>query len=112
VDEFGILLMCDVGDKRVYQTVDHLKNLYVLMHRFIRAQEDIERAGKGACSPTLRDNAQDARNNLFNMLSSAPGAETYAAIKALAKEHPEPSYRKLMVRRARERAIADADEAA
>jgi hypothetical protein len=48
--------------------------------------------------------------SLFNLLSSEPGAETYAAIKALEKEHPEPSYRQWMAKRARERAIADADE--
>lgn len=113
--QFIVALLGDrhgTGNKSgAYRTADHLKSLYVLMHRFIRAREDIERAGKGAYSPTLRDNAQDARNNLFNMLSSVPGPETYAAIKALAKEHPEPGYRKWMVRRARERAIADADEA-
>jgi hypothetical protein len=93
-----------------FKTADHLKNLYILMHRFIKAKEDIERAGKGVYSPTLRDNAQDARNNLFSLLSSVPGPDTYAAIKALEKEHPEPSYRRWMAKRARERAIEDADE--
>lgn len=93
-----------------YKTATHLKNLYVLMHRFVKAEDDIERAGKGVYSPTLRDNAQDARNNLFNLLSSVPGPETYAAIKALEEEHPEPSYRRWMGKRARERAIQDADE--
>lgn len=113
--QFIVALLGDrhgTGNKSgAYRTAEHLKSLYVLMHRFIRAKEDIDRAGKGAYSPNLRDNAQDARNNLFNMLSSVPGPETYAAIKALAEEHPEPSYRKWMARRARERAIADADEA-
>lgn len=113
--QFIVALLGDrhgTGNKSgAYRTAEHLKSLYVLMHRFIRAKEDINRAGKGAYSPNLRDNAQDARNNLFNMLSSVPGPETYAAIKALAEEHPEPNYRKWMARRARERAIADADEA-
>ena len=93
-----------------FRTASYLKSLYVLMHRYIRAADDIDRAGKGVYSPALRDNAQDARNNLFNMLSSVPGPETYAAIKALEQEHPEPSYRRWMARRARERAITDADE--
>lgn len=113
--QFIVALLGDrhgTGSKSgAYRTAEHLKSLYVLMHRFIRAKEDIDRAGKGVYSPNLRDNAQDARNNLFNLLSSVPGPETYAAIKALAEEHPEPSYRKWMARRARERAIADADEA-
>lgn len=93
-----------------FKTAVHLKRLYVLMHRFIKASDDINRANGGVYSPELRDNAQDARNNLFNLLSSEPGADTYAAIKALEMEHPEPSYRQWMAKRARERAIAGADE--
>jgi hypothetical protein len=93
-----------------FKTAAHLKSLYVLMHRFIKASDDFNRANGGVYSPTLRDNAQDARNNLFNLLSSEPGADAYAAIKALEKDHPAPSYRHWMAKRARERAIADADE--
>jgi hypothetical protein len=80
------------------------------MHRFIRVAEDIERAGKGVYLPTLRDNAQEARNTLFNMLVEVPGPDAYAAIKALEAEHPEPGYRRWMAVRARERATMDADE--
>lgn len=93
-----------------YRNAQNLKTLYVLMHRYICVADDIERAGKGVYSPTLRDNAQNARNTLFNMLASAPGAEAYAAIKELEQEHPEPEYRRWMARRARERATIDADE--
>ena len=93
-----------------FKTPAHLKSLYVLMHRFIKASDDINRANGGVYSPIIRDDAQDARNNLFNLLSSQPGAETYAAIKELEKDHPEPSYRQWMAKRARERAITDADE--
>jgi hypothetical protein len=93
-----------------FKTALHLKDLYVLMHRYIKASDDLNRANGGVYSPTLRDNAQDARNNLFNLLSAEPGADTYAAIKALEEDHPEPSYRQWMAKRARERAIADADE--
>ena len=95
-----------------YRNAQDLKTLYILMHRFIRVAEDIERAGKGVYSPTLRDNAQDARNTLFNMLVEVPGPEAYAAIKALEAEHPEPGYRRWMAVRARERATMDADEPA
>ncbi|MES2493698.1 MAG: hypothetical protein V4579_10515 [Pseudomonadota bacterium] len=108
-----------VGDRHgtgnrtgAFKTPAHLKSLYVLMHRFIRTSDDIDRANGNVYSPARRDNAQDARNQLFNLLSSQPGAETYAAIKALEKDHPEPSYRHWMAKRARERAIADADEPA
>ncbi len=95
---------------RAYRNVWDLKVLYILMHRYIRAAEDIERANKGVYSPTLRDNAQHARNTLFDMLATLPGAEAYSAIKALGEEHPDPEHRRWMARRARERATADADE--
>lgn len=93
-----------------YRNARDLKTLYMLMHRYIRTTDDIERSGKGVYTPTLRDNAQEARNTLFNMLAAVPGAEAYAAIKALEEEHPEPDYRRWMARRARERAAIDADE--
>lgn len=93
-----------------YRTAEHLKALYVLMHRHIRIAEDIERAGKGAYSPTTRDDAQDARNTLFNMLVEVPGPDAYAAMKTLELDHPEPDYRNWMAVRARQRATRDADE--
>lgn len=95
-----------------YRNAHDLKTLYVLMHCYIRVADDIERAGKGVYSPMLRDDAQEARNRLFNMLVEVPGPEAYAAIKALEAEHPEPGYRRWMGVRARERATADGDEPA
>jgi hypothetical protein len=95
-----------------YRNASDLKKLYTLMHRYIRVANDIERAGHGVYSPTLRDNAQDARNSLFNMLVAVPGADAYAAIKALESDHPEPEYRRAMAVRAYERATMDADEPA
>jgi hypothetical protein len=95
-----------------YRNAKDLKALYILMHRFICVADDIERANRGVYSPTLRDNAQEARNALFNMLFEVPGTEAYAAIKALEAEHPEPRYRRWMALRARERATMDADEPA
>lgn len=93
-----------------YRNAHDLKTLYVLMHRCIRVAEDIERAGKGVYSPTTRDNAQEARNTLFNMLTEVPGPDAYAAMKALEQDHPEPEYRSWMAVRARQRATQDADE--
>lgn len=95
-----------------FREAAHLKALYVLMHRYIVAEHDIQRANTGVYSPVLRDDAQEARNRLFNMLAEIPGQESYEAIAALANEHPSPTYRSWMSVRARERAIADADEPA
>ena len=93
-----------------YRNAHDLKTLYVLMHCYIRVAEDIDRAGKGVYSLTTRDKAQDARNALFNMLTEVPGAEAYAAMKALEHDHPVPEYRSWMAKRARQRATQDADE--
>lgn len=114
--QFAVALLGDRhgGGARTgaYRNAKDLKALYILMHHFIRVAEDIERANKGAYSPTLRDDAQHARDRLFNMLVETPGPEGYAAIKALEAEHPEPKYRRWMAVRARDRATMDADEPA
>jgi len=92
-----------------YRTAQNLKSLYVLMHRYIRTQDDIERAGKGVYSPVLRDDAQEARNLLFNQLSEIPGKATYTMLLELAEDHPDDAYRSWMKIRARTRAVADSD---
>lgn len=93
-----------------YRNARDLKRLYLLMLRHIRFEEDIDRVGGGVYSPTLRDNAQDGRDKLFNMIVEVPDAEAYVVIKELAAEHPNPDYRRWMAKRARERATQDADE--
>lgn len=92
-----------------FRDVKHLKALYVLMHRHIRVQDDIERAGKGVYSPGLRDDAQDCRNALFNQLSEIPGKETFVALTELARDHPDAKYRPWMRKLAYKRAEEDAD---
>lgn len=93
----------------LYRTPKHLKELYVLMHHYIPATEDIDRTGGGVFSPGLRDDAQDARNNLFNLLSAIPGKTSYTLIKKLEEEHPDTSYRPWMAKRAYKRAEEDGD---
>lgn len=92
-----------------YRTAKHLERLYVLMHRYIRTADDIERAGKGVYSPGLRDDAQDGRNALFTMLSDIPGKATYLALRNLMHSHPNVDARSWMGTLARRRAEADGD---
>lgn len=92
-----------------YRTARWLKSLYVLMHRYVRTEDDIERAGKGVYSPVLRDDAQEGRNLLFSQLSEIPGKTTYTMLVELAEDHPDETYRSWMRIRARMRAIADSD---
>jgi hypothetical protein len=95
-----------------YRSAPALKHLYVLMHRHIRASEDIERAGAGVYSPVLRDDAQDGRNSIFNLLADIPGKDTYTALTELTRDHPNKSSRTWMGRLAYRRAEADGDLAA
>lgn len=87
----------------------HLRTLYALMHKHIRVAEDINRANGGVYSPSIRDDAQDARSRLFSILAEIPGEHTYREILKLAADHPEPGYRAHMRRQARSRAIEDSD---
>ena len=92
-----------------FRTAEHLKSLYVLMHRYILAKKDINRADGGVYSPELRDDAQDARNRLFKLLSETPGKASYTVIKQLIHEHPDPDYRSWMAKQAYKRAEEDGD---
>ena len=90
-------------------TPRYLKELYILVHRYVKPEDDINRAGGGVFSPGLRDDAQDARNSLFSLLSDLPGKATYIAMKELELEHPEPKYRPWVAKKAFKRAESDGD---
>ena len=92
-----------------YKSPKHLKNLYLLMHKYIKVEEDIDRAGKGAYWPELRDHAQRARSSLYYMLANIQGKEAYSALVEVAKEYPEKTFRSVFMYRAKERAENDAD---
>ncbi|MBL8264196.1 MAG: hypothetical protein JNM58_17430 [Xanthomonadaceae bacterium] len=97
--------------REAYRTVAHMKALYLLMHRYIRESEDIDRANQGAYSPVLRDDAQDARNALISFIKETPGKEAYLAMMEISAAHPSEQSRPWMAYRAKEKAIADADMA-
>jgi hypothetical protein len=92
-----------------FRTPEHLKDLYTLMHHYIREKEDIQRAGTGVYSPGLRDDAQEARSHLFALLKEIPGKEAYLALMELGQLHPEPSSRAWMIHHAKTKAELDAD---
>ncbi|MDH1932679.1 hypothetical protein [Pseudomonas sp. GD03696] len=92
-----------------FHTPTLLKELYVLMHRRVRAKDDINRANTGVYSPTLRDDAQDARERLFALLCELGTETTYRTILELAVEHPDPRYRVYMRSEARRRATVDGE---
>ncbi len=92
-----------------YRTVGHMKTLYLLMARYIREEDDIERAGKGVYSPGLRDDAQDARNALFTFIRETPGKEAYLALMEMERAHPAVKSRPWMGFHAKTKATLDAD---
>ncbi|MBA8801689.1 hypothetical protein FHW77_005446, partial [Agrobacterium sp. RC10-4-1] len=92
-----------------YKNARHLRQLYFVLHENIKRKDDIERAGKGVYSPGIRDDAQDARNTVFKLLSEIPGKETYLALKEIAENYPEIEARAWMMTHAVGRAIQDSD---
>lgn len=98
--------------RQAYRTVEHMKTLYLLMLRYIREKEDIQRAGKGVYSPGIRDNAQDARNALFAFIRETPGKDAFLALVEMARAHPEEDSRHWMNLHAKTKAAIDTDIAA
>lgn len=98
-----------VAVRQAFKTQEYLKLLYLLMHQHIRLKEDINRAGTGAYSPGLRDDAQDARNSLFELLNKIPGKEAFLALKDIAEAYPEESSRPWMMHYAKTKAERDGD---
>ncbi|MCG9542313.1 hypothetical protein L1D37_00815 [Vibrio sp. Isolate33] len=92
-----------------FRTAEHLKSLYSLMHSYVKVEDDIDRTSGKVFSPELRDDAQDARDRLFNLLSEIPGKESYTAIKQLIHDHPNPDYRPWMAKQAYKHAEKDGD---
>jgi hypothetical protein len=92
-----------------YRTPAVLKRLYLLVHQHVRADEDIDRSGKGVYSPGLRDDAQDAREYLVRLLQDIPGPESFLALRSLSEDHPQASHRPWLARYALARAQADSE---
>jgi CHAT domain len=94
---------------QAFLTPDYLKSLYLLMHEYIRTEEDINRADMGVYTPELRDNAQDARNSLLNLLKEIPGEESFLALTDIATRHPSETSRPWIMLHAKTRAEQDGD---
>ena len=77
------------GDYMDYQQVDILLPLIKLMYVHIKSSEDIHHRDGKVFSPVLRDNAQDGRSRLGEILRKIPGKPTYLALMDLSKNHPD-----------------------
>jgi len=93
--------------RQSFKMPEYLKSLYLLMYKYIRSEEDINRVGTGAYSPGLRDNAQDARSDLLNLLNQIPGKESFLALEDIARLHPEKNVRPWILLQAKAKAEKD-----
>jgi len=98
--------------RQCFREVKYLKALYLLMHKYVREEDDIDRAGKGVYSPGLRDDAQDARHALFSFIYETPGKEAFLAMMDISRAHPVQAARPWIANSAREKATQDADGSA
>lgn len=98
--------------RQAFRTPAVLKRLYILVHEHVRSGEDVKRENTGVYSPSLRDNAQDARERLVNFLSEIPGRDAYLALNEIAENHPETSARPWFLIRARTKAEVDSERPA
>lgn len=88
VDQFAVNGRAGRG---VIRAAKYLKQLYLIIHRYIKTEDDIDRSNGGVYSPTLRDNAQDSRYLIFQYLSEIANSESYHAIKELANQESNQS---------------------
>jgi hypothetical protein len=100
------------GVRQAYVTPKHLKELFLLMQAYIREEDDIHRAGSGAYWVGPRDDAQYAREALFNQLKGIPGKEAFVALDEIAKQHPKAQSKPWFASYAKTKAEQDADGAA
>jgi len=95
--------------RQAYREVEYMKQLYLLMHGYVRQEDDIDRTGKGVYSPGLRDDAQNARNALVSFIRETPGKEAFLALIDISRAHPDETARPWMAFHAKEKATLDAD---
>ncbi len=77
-----------IGSRDGFKVPEYLQILHLLMHKYIRAEDDIRRAGTGVYSPGLRDFAQNARDQILNLLNQVPGKATFLALNNIAINCP------------------------
>jgi hypothetical protein len=99
----------EVQVRDAFKSPKYLKSIYLLMHNYIRRDEDIDRTESGTYTPNLRDNAQEARNRLFGLLKEVRGKESYLAIKEIARLHPDETNRSWLTQVAKNKAEQDGD---
>ncbi|WP_072055492.1 NACHT domain-containing protein [Aliivibrio fischeri] len=99
-----------IADRTSYHEVSHLVTMHRVMYKYIKEEDDIDRT-EGVCySPTIRDNAQYARDGLLSIIKGIPGEESYSALRNIAdSKKNKPWVKSWIDRMALERATQDGD---
>jgi len=69
-----------------YLAPNHLRRFIPLVYQYVRPADDIDRLGKGAYSPTTRDEAQSFRDGLLDRLAQIESSNAAQALLELASE--------------------------
>ena len=93
---------------RDYSKVGILRELIRLAHDYIRPEDDNKRLNRGVYSPDERDDAEAARDQLFNQLQQIPGKEAFDAIQEIAQYWSRKDVRWWFAQQAQLRAVTDA----
>ena len=92
-----------------FKAAEYLSNLYQVVLKYIRIEDDIDRSDGQVYSPGLRDDAQDARNGLLRLLVDIPGKETYIELTKLIKEQFDSNSRTWLFKQREIRTETDGD---
>ena len=98
-----------LGVRDGHKKPEYLKKLYVLMHQYIRREDDIDRTKGGVYTPNSRDCAQDARGYIYQNLADIQGKDAFDALVSIAREEPSEHTRAWLCSRVVARAQADSD---
>ena len=90
-----------------YMQPDVLVRSLEIVHSHIRPENDIQH--DGVYTPGPRDNAQDAREHLLQLLCEIPGKPTCDALMRISGSPPLASFKDRLLNLAERRAEADAD---
>lgn len=97
------------SEHRDFAQPDVLLRLLKLTYRHVRVEDDIHH--KGTYSPGPRDEAQEARGHLLDLLCGIPGRATYDALIELSRFQTSESLKDRMLVLAEQRAEMDAEQA-
>jgi hypothetical protein len=96
------------SEHRNFAQPELLSRLLKLTYRHLRVEDDIHH--DGTYSPGPRDEAQEARGHLLDLLCGIPGRATYDALIDLSRVHTLPFLKDRMLVLAEQRAEMDAEQ--